>query len=102
MAGKETTLNFEIIRAPRVRAICQNAADVDKDWNTTPIRLRVTKEFLEQLNRTTLSILLRAMDNVCLEGRTTLRAEDLPTLASMGIDEPESLGAQTVSAEATG
>lgn len=94
MARKEPKLNMDIIKATKVKAICHHAVDVDQDWDTHSVKLRPTKEFMDAFNRTTMSILLRAMDSACRHGRTTVRPEDIPTLSEMGLDEPETLGVQ--------
>jgi hypothetical protein len=92
MADNE--LNFEILRQRRIRAICHNAVDSDQEWNMKSVKLRPTKEFFDQFNHIAIAILLRAMDNACLHGRTTVKPEDVPTLESMGLDQPENLGVQ--------
>jgi len=94
MADDKTQLNFVVLKQSLVKAICHNAVDSDQNWNVKPVKLRPTKEFLNQLNRTTIAILLRSMDNACLYGRTSIRPEDIPTLKSMGLDHPEDLGVQ--------
>jgi hypothetical protein len=100
MADKE--LRFDVVRFQRVRDICHSAVDSDQEWNVKPVKLRSSKEFLDQLNRTTIAIILRAMDNACLHGRTTIQPADLPTLESMGLDQPEALGVQVKEANLAG
>ena len=99
MAAK-TPLNFELVRVPRIRAICHNAVDTDQEWNQRPVKLRPTKEFLEHFNQMVISLLLRSMDSACLHGRTTLKPEDIPTLESMGLDSLENLGVQVANSDA--
>jgi hypothetical protein len=92
MPGRSDQLNFEILRQRRIRAICHCAVDADQDWNMKPVKLRPTKEFFDEFNRLAIAMLLRAMDNACLYGRTNLRPEDVPTLEALGLDRPEDLG----------
>lgn len=63
-----------------IQRVYQSVEEEDDDGEVQLLKLRASKEFKDLLNGLTYSLLADSISNAVEAGRTTIWAEDLPTI----------------------